>query len=184
MAHIVIGHVIGTVTLLMMFFAVGNYYTDYFAMLSEETYQSQLKQVTSYLASNTIDLVTLCQITPGDQFLVKQVEIPYSIGENLYNVSFAWMPSPSGDFNVARISASIPELDQYVTMDLPYSNCSVVEIFSNESVPSGYLVIDNNVSSNVAHVEATAHDKATSLMIWCMKRGDAITIGFGVIQLN
>jgi hypothetical protein len=184
MAHIVIGHVIGTVTLLMMFFAIGNYYTDYFTLLSEETYQSQLTQVTSYLASNVIDLITLCRITPGDQFLVKQVEIPYAIGERLYNISLSWMQSPSGDFDVARISASIPELDQYVTMDLPYSNGSLVEIYSNESVPSGYLVVDNNVSSNIARVEAAAHDKATSLMIWCMKRGDIITVGFGVIPLN
>ncbi len=184
MAHIVIGHVIGTVTLLMMFFAVGNYYTDYFAMLSKETYEGQLTQVSNYLASNIVDLVTLAQITPGDQFLVKQVEIPSSIDENLYNVSLAWMISPSGDFEVARLTSSISASDQYVTVDLPYSNASVVKIYSDEVVPNDYLLVANNVSSSAARAKAASTGKATSLMIWCMKSDGEIIVGFGVIQLN
>lgn len=184
MVHVAIGHVIGTVTLLTMFFAVGSYYQDYYTLLSRQTYDTQLKSVSNYLASNIIDLVTIAQTTPGDQFLVKQVKIPYSIGENLYDVSLAWMTSPSGDFEVARLTASISKLNRYVTMDLPYSSNSIVEIYSTESIPSSYLLIDNEVLSNAAQSKAAVTGKATSLMVWCMKTGSVITIGFGVVQLN
>jgi hypothetical protein len=181
--HIVIGHVVGTVTLLMMFFAVGSYYQSYYNLISQNTYDLQLKQVSTYLASNIIDLVTIAQTTTGDQFIVKQVKIPYSIRENLYEVSLAWMPSPSGDFQVARLSTSISKLDRYVTIDLPYPSNSNLKIYSNEFIP-GYLRINNKIISDAAQSEAIKTNKATSMMIWCKKTSDIITIGFGVIQLN
>jgi hypothetical protein len=184
MPHIVIGHVVGTVTLLMMFFAIGNYYSNYFAMLTDEAYVSQLKQVSNYLSSNLIDLVTLAQITPGNQFLVKQFEIPYAINENLYNVSLAWQNSPSGNYKVIRLTTSIQKTDQYFTVDLPYSNTSIVKIYSNEVLPDNYQLIVNNISSSAAREKAVTTGKITSLMVWCLKNGDNITVGFGVMPLN
>jgi hypothetical protein len=184
MTHTAISHVIGTVTLLMMFFSVGSYFMNYYHFIAEQTYSGQLRQIDDYLASNIIDLVTLAQTTPGDQFLVKQVKIPFSIAENLYDVSVAWMPLPSGDFNVARLTSSIGKLNQYVTVDLPYSNTSNIGIYSGGSIHGSYLMIDNSLSSDAAQSEAVVTGYATSTMVWCQKRGSTITIGFGVIQLN
>ena len=184
MPHIVIGHVIGTVTLLMMFFAIGNYYTDYFAVLSKDAYQNQLKQISNYLSSNLVDLVTLAEITPGNQFLVKQVNMPYSINENLYNIGLTWQNSPNGNYQVVHLTASMPKTDQYVAVDLPYSNNSLVKIYSNENIPPGYLLIANHISSDAALSKATITRKVTALMVWCLKNGDDITIGFGVMSLN
>lgn len=184
MTSVVIGHVIGTVTLLMVFFALSGYYENYIAMLNQQSYNEQLNQVSSYLASNMVDLVTLAQITPGDQFLVKQVTVPYSIDENLYNITLVLMPSSKGDVEVAQIVTSIDQLNQYASVELPWSTQSNVSIYTNQVVPSGYLLLANHVQSDCSSSQSAKIKKPASMMMWCMKKGSTFVIGFGVTRLS
>ncbi|MCJ7635909.1 MAG: hypothetical protein MUO21_00295, partial [Nitrososphaeraceae archaeon] len=91
-----IAHVIGTVSLLMIFFSIGGYYQNYYSILSQRASEAQLKQIASYVASNLIDVVTICQTVQGDQFLIKTIDIPYSLNNYLYNISLSSMSSSSG----------------------------------------------------------------------------------------
>jgi hypothetical protein len=180
----VIAHVIGTVSLLMIFFSIGGYYQDYYSLLSQNANEAQLKQVAAYVASNLIDIVTLSQTVPGDQFLIKTIEIPYSINNNLYNISIIVMPSSSGSNNVFRIFTTMSNINEYSVVDLPWSPSTNIQVYTNQTITRNDIIVYNSLSSNKAASETIIMKEPMSFAIWCMKHNNVITLGLGVIKKN
>jgi len=184
---VIIPHIIGTVAILTMFFAIGPYYRDYYTSLNEEAYQVQLKQVADYMAVNLIDVVTLCQLTESDQFLVKVVEIPKQIGENLYDISLVNMASTKGDTNAIIIVTSIEKLNIFSAVDLPWSTNSSIVIYTNQTALGSFphnVTLANNIVSNKAVSESYRWGEPWSMIVWALKEGDVIVIGFGVMDMR
>jgi len=177
-------HVIGTVSLLMIFFSIGGFYQNYYSILSQRADEAQLKQIASYVASNLIDIVTLSQTIEGDQFLIKSIDIPYSLNNSLYNISISAMPSSSGEENVIRIVASISKSTEYSVVDLPWTASGSIKIYTNQTIPRSDVIVTSHQSSNKASSEIAINKKPVSTIVWCMKNGNMITIGLGVLIYN
>jgi len=178
----IIPHVIGTAAMLTMFFIVGSYYNGFYTNLHNEAYQAQLKQAADFLASNIVDLVTLSQLTEGDQFLVKVVETPTFIGERLYNISLVTMTPSYGDMEVIRVVTRIDALSIYATADLPWSVNSAIKIYTNEQSPRSDVAFKKNLLSDAAVSRAAQIKKSAAIVAWCLKKGGVITIGIGVMD--
>ncbi|MBS7631388.1 hypothetical protein KEJ47_07435 [Candidatus Bathyarchaeota archaeon] len=179
---VIIPHIVGTVALLMMFFSVGTFYQDYYTNLHEKAYEAQLNQVANYVASNLVDLVSLNQMISGDKCLVKTIEIPYSIGENLYNVSLIPMISSGGDINVIRVIAFIEKMNLYAMVDLPWSVDSSIMVYTNQTLPRSDIFPLNNIVSNKASADSRRTGKPVSMVVWSLKEGDRIVIGLGTLD--
>lgn len=87
MGTVTITHVIGTATLIGVFLTVSMFYGMTYGALQTETLALQLQQVTDYVSSNQIDLVSLCCISSSDQFLIKTLEMPKYVGTYTYTVT-------------------------------------------------------------------------------------------------
>jgi hypothetical protein len=179
-----IAHVIGTVSLLMIFFSIGGYYQNYYSILSERASEAQLKQIGSYVASNLIDIVTLSQIIEGDQFLIKSIEIPYSLNNNLYNISISAMPTSTGQENVLRVVTSISKITEYALVDLPWTANGNILIYTNQTIPRSDVIVSSHQSSNKASSEIAINKKPVTTIVWCMKQENTIIIGLGVLKYN
>ncbi len=179
-----IAHVIGTVSLLMIFFSIGGYYQNYYSILSQRANEAQLKQIASYVASNLIDVVTICQTVQGDQFLIKTINIPNSLNNNLYNISISSMPSSSGQENLLRVVTSISKLTDYALVDLPWTVNNNIIIYTNQTIPRSDVIVTNHQSSSKASSEIAVNKKPVSTIVWCMKNGNTIVIGLGLLKYN
>ena len=184
MASVALAHLIGTVSLLMIFFSIGGYYQNYYAILGQRANEAQLKQIASYVASNLIDLVTLSLTVQGDQFLIKTIEIPYSINNNLYNVSISTMPSSVGSDTILRVATSISKLNDYALVDLPWVSDSNIIVYTNQTMPRSDVIVSSHQSSNKAASEFAVNKKPVSTIVWCMKNDDTVIIGLGVLTYD
>jgi hypothetical protein len=184
MVSTAIAHVIGTVSLLMIFFSIGGYYQDYYSVLGQRTNEAQLKQIASYIASNLIDIVTICQTVEGDQFLIKSIDIPYSLNNYLYDISLSIMPSSVSEDNVLRLVTSISKLNDYALVDLPWTSNSNIKFYTNQTIPRSDVIVTSYQSSNKASSEMAITKKPVSTIVWCMKEGNTIIIGIGVLKYN
>jgi hypothetical protein len=180
----VIPHVIGTSAILMLFFVVANYYNGFYTNLNSEAYSAQLGQVGEYISSTLIDLVTLSQLTESDQFLTKDIAIPTTIGEKIYNISLITMTPSYGEAELMRVFTSIDPLNIYATSDLPWSMNSSVRIYVGQTVkkPSD-ITISRHLLSDAALSRAAQTDGFAKIIVWCDKNAENTTIGLGVWDL-
>jgi len=160
---------------------VGSYYQNYYTILSQQTYRTQLKQIAEYVGSNLIDIVTLSQTIPGDQFLSKTIEIPYSINENLYDLSLIKTPTSKIDVDVVRLISIIVKNNQYSIVDMPWSGENLL-IYTNQTIPRSDILISSSISSNAAASQAVIRKEPTKMIVWCLKTNNVIVIGFGVMD--
>ena len=160
---------------------MGSYYQNYYTILSQQTYRTQLKQIAEYVGSNLIDIVTLSQTIPGDQFLSKTIEIPYSINENLYDLSLIKTPTSKIDVDVVRLISIIVKNNQYSIVDMPWSGENLL-IYTNQTIPRSDILISSSISSNAAASQAVIRKEPTKMIVWCLKTNNVIVIGFGVMD--
>jgi hypothetical protein len=152
-------------------------------ILSQQTYETQLKQIAEYIGSNLIDIVTLSQTIPGDQFIIKTIEIPYSINENLYDLSLIKTPTSRVDVEVVRLISIIVKYNQYSIVDMPWSGDNIL-IYTNQTIPRSDVLISNSISSNAAASQTAIRKEPNKIIVWCLKTDDVIVIGFGVMDKN
>ena len=79
-------HVVGTVTLLTFLFLIGAFVQNAYTNVQSEVVVSKLTETADLVASDIIDLVSLCFLSDLDQNLTKLLELPPSIGDNLYTI--------------------------------------------------------------------------------------------------
>lgn len=181
---VIIPHIFGTIALLTMFFTVGTYYNGFFATLNQEAYQAQLGQVSEYISSNLIDLVVLSRLSKEDLFLVKTVEIPREVGNRFYTVTLKEVQSSYGE-ELLKVVAEIDSQGVYSTADLPWPKSTYIQIFSNQSISTKYnenIEIMGNITSNAAEFRTAETGEPYTLIVWCHKADDVITLGLGLLK--
>ena len=94
------------------------------------------------------------------------------------------MPSSTGEENILRIVASISKLTDYAIVDLPWSANGDIKIYTNQTIPRSDVIVTSHQSSNKASSEIAINKKTASTIVWCMKNGDTIIIGLGVLIYN
>jgi hypothetical protein len=167
-----------------MFFIVGNYYEGFYLTLQARANQAQLSQVSDYIASNLIDLVTLSKLTNENQFLAKEISPPAFIEEKLYRISIAAMFPPNGDTEVIRVITSMDATNLYSTSDLPWLKTDNFQIYTDQVLPDQYddrLAPSNNLLSDASLAKSAQIDETAMMVVWCSKVDDSTTVGIGVM---
>jgi len=170
----VIPHVLGTIALISIFLAMEAYYDGFYAKLSEEAYEAQMRQVAEHIASNFIDLVVIAQVAEGEVFLVKGLDIPRFLGGKPYNITLLEMER-SGVYLISII-LSRERADIYSAVELPWTT-DAVSIYSGQDVTSPYnMTLASRLESD--------DDQGGALIIvaWCWRSGDSLIIGLGLME--
>jgi len=76
MASVTMAHLIGTVSLMLIFFSIGSYYSMSIVSLKNEVITVQLSKIANYIGSDIEDLVSLCYISELKQMLIKNLTLP------------------------------------------------------------------------------------------------------------
>ena len=71
MGSVTIAHIIGTVTLLIIFSTVSTYYAVSYSYLQSKIMISNLRAIADYVSSEIIDLFSLCSLSAEIGFLVQ-----------------------------------------------------------------------------------------------------------------
>lgn len=170
-----------------MFFIVGNFYEGFYLTLQARANQAELSQVSDYIASNLIDLVTLSKLTNEDQFLVKEITPPAFIGEKLYRINIVAMFLPNVDTEVIRVVSSIDTPNLHSTSDLPWSKNDNFQIYSNQTMQNQFeerLTPSNNLLSDASVAKSAQIDDTAIMVVWCSKIDGSSTIGLGVLEAS
>lgn len=179
----IIPHIFGTVALISMFFVVGTYYNGLFATLHSEAYRAQLGQVADYVASEIIDLVILSYLPEEDQFLVKDIEPQTFIGEKVYNISIITMTPGYGDTEVIRVVTRIDALNIYSVSDMPWSINGSIQIYTGQEItPPENVTLKRHLLSDAAVGRSAQIKGFASMVVWCYRAGENVTIGLGVVD--
>jgi len=171
----VIPHVLGTIALISIFLAVEAYYDGFYAKLSEEAYEAQLKQVAEYVASNFIDLVVVAQVAEGEVFMVKRLDIPRFIGGKPYNITLSEIQR-RGDVSLVSVILSRERADLYSAVDLPWT-ADAVSIYSDQVIDTPYNM---TLTSRLESVDDQGG--VLTIVAWCWRSGDSIVIGLGLME--
>jgi len=163
----VIPHILGTVTLLILFSILGTYYSISYSSLRSEIVASNLQEIAEYVASEIVDLVSLLSLSMGDQLLIKGLQMPEKIGGNIYNLTI----TKSGDALKVRVYlASNPSV--YGESVLPWLVGGYIEPFNGTA----------SFNSTRITPKTTISSASGNPAVWCMRSLGKITFGLGVME--
>jgi len=171
MVSVSMTHLIGTVSLMLIFFSVGSYYSISINTLKNEAITVQLSKIANYIGSDIVDLVTLSHVSDLDQLLVKNLTLPAGITSYGYNMTIETIRQTMY-VRVYLISDSLV----YGEYALPWSTESSIKIYngSDTKVESYIQTERHNLTPRLF-----LDNEDTGLVIWCAKIKDQITIGLG-----
>ncbi len=168
MGSVVMAHLIGTVSLLVIFTVVGTYFTIYYSSLRSEVIASNLQDAADYVSSQIVDLVNLCFTSTEDQLLIKELEIPQQVGGSVYIIKIAY----SEDLVkiVAYFFSNPSILGESL---LPWSTGGNIEFFNGT---------DPGISDPRVKPRTSISSLHENLIVWCLKKEGRITFGLGVME--
>ncbi len=173
MGSVSLTHLIGTVSLMLIFFSVGSYYSSSIASLKDEVITVQLSKIANYIGSDAVDLVSLCYINDMDQLLVKNLTLPAGITAYEYNMTVERV-GQSMLVRVYMISDSLV----YGEYTLPWSAESSIEIYNgSDAAVEDFVHSERPSLAPVLHVD----NLDLGIVVWCAKIDDQITIGLGLM---
>lgn len=181
MVHVVIPHVVGTVALITIFFVAGLYYDHVYTSLQTEIAENKLKEVANYVASNIIDLVSLCYSSVGNQSLIKKLSIPESVGKSINTVTLIKRQDPTTQEVLFRVRAYlILKQAVFEESELPWTEGGKLKIYT-ETDPS------THPDSELQHVaepyslepKISVSGGIENFVVWCQMRSENVTIGLG-----
>ena len=174
MASVTMAHLIGTVSLMLIFFSIGSYYSMSIASLKNEVITVQLSKIANYIGSDIEDLVSLCYISELNQMLIKNLTLPTGLASYGYNMTIEKI----GQSMLVRVYL-ISESEVYGEYILPWPTESNIR-FYNGLDPE----VENYTQSERPSLILKLHvdDLDTGIMIWCVKLEDQITIGLGLMN--
>lgn len=180
-----ITHIIGTTSIIMLFFIVGSYYNAYFSDLNTEAYKAQLGQIAEHYAANLNDLVALSSLTESDLFLSKEVVTPISIGERFYNITLTKMTSSEGNKQVLSVEVSIDSLNIFAIVDMVWSPNLNIQLYTNQTiVGNGTVTLKRYVTSDQAANIRGQTGHPASAVVWCSKTGSSMVLGLGIKEVK
>jgi hypothetical protein len=177
MVSTTVTHIIGTVSLMLIFISVGSYYSMSIASFKNEVITVQLSKIANYIGSDTVDLVSLCYISDENQTLIKKITLPAGLTAYGYNMTIEKI----GQSMLVRVYL-ISDSDVYGEYTLPWSTESSIRNYNDLDAET------KNETKNCIHTQfkrpyldpdAKVYSEDTDIMIWCLKTGDQITIGLG-----
>jgi hypothetical protein len=178
MVSVTISHVIGTVTLIMVFIGVTMFYTLSYLSLQTEALTQQLQEAADYVSTNLVDLVSLCFISPTDQLLIKSLEMPKNIGNNLYSLTLLITTDPITQENVLMVQAFFNSQPyNYMESVLPWSIGGNMKIWNGTTI--------NNLpfpAANQFEPKISISSGGSNLVAWVLRQGNMITVGLGVMK--
>ncbi len=167
-------HLIGTVSLMLIFFSVGSYYSMSIASLKNEVITVQLSKIANYIGSDIVDLVSLCYISELNQMLIKNLTLPTGLTAYGYNMTIEKI----GQSMLVRVYL-ISESLVYGEYILPWPTESNIRVYNgSDSEVKDYIHSERPSLILKLHVD----DLDTGIMIWCVKLEDQITIGLGLMN--
>ena len=161
MVSTTVTHIIGTVSLMLIFVSVGSYYSMSINSFKNEVITVQLSKIANYIGSDTIDLVSLCYIDEGDQLLIKNLTLPAGLSAYGYNMTIEKI----GESMLVRVYL-ISDSMVYGEYTLPWSTESSIKVYDG----SGTYPVNLKPKLHVDNLDR-------GIAIWCIKTGDQITIG-------
>ncbi|MEM3040964.1 MAG: hypothetical protein QXG97_02915 [Nitrososphaerota archaeon] len=170
MGSVTLTHVIGTVGLMVVFFAVSSYYSISYASLQFQVIALNLEKVSNYVASNVVDTISLCYMTETNQVIYKKLEIPAKIGVYGYNVTILQIAGEE-NFKVRSYLVSRPAI--YGESTLPWSTSGLIGIYNGTDLGIDDLSFDPEISVSSG---------LSNIVVWCSKLGDDILIGLGIMR--
>jgi len=174
MASVTMAHLIGTVSLMLIFFSIGSYYSMSIVSLKNEVITVQLSKIANYIGSDIEDLVSLCYISELNQMLIKNLTLPTGLTSYGYNMTIEKI----GQSILVRVYL-ISESEVYGEYILPWPTESNIRVY-NDLDPE----VENYIQSERPSLILKLHvdDLDTGIMIWCVKLEDQITIGLGLMN--
>ena len=166
MVSVVLSHVIGTVSLLLIFVSVVTYASLTYSILGSQVVDYNLQKISEHVVSETINMVSLCSISSDDEILVKVLEVPKDIGGNQYTISMA----NSGD-GLAITSNQISSNNILGVAPLPWSHGRSVVPFNGT---------DPGINKARVIPKLSVGSSAKGLVLWCVKKSGVLTFGLGV----
>jgi|GEM_PF-973874 len=173
MSSVSLTHLIGTVSLMLIFFSVGSYYSMSISSLKNEVITVQLSKIADYIGSDTVDLVSLCYINDMDQMLVKNLTLPAGLTAYGYNMAVE-KAGQSMFVRVYLISDSLV----YGEYALPWSTESGIKVYNgSDAEVEGYIQSERPSLTPRLYVD----NGDTGIVIWVAKIEDQVTVGLGIM---
>jgi len=167
----VISHVIGTTTLIALFFIVTVYYTYSYSMIQDEVVETQLEEIAGYVSSNIVQLVSLTTLSGEDQFLIKELKIPRYVANSIYEVTIERYTDPISQEEVLRVRVYLTSRPSvYGVSYLPWSEGGPIHAYNGTDLG----ISESSLSPSVS--VSSGYEK---ICVWALKRGTEITIGLG-----
>ncbi len=163
MVSTTVTHIIGTVSLMLIFISVGSYYSMSIAAFKNDIIVVQLSKIANYIGSDIVDLVSLCYLGDQDQFLIKNVTLPSGLTAYGYNITIEEI----GQSLLVRVYL-ISDSYVYGEYALPWSTESNIEVYD------GSGTYPSNLTPRFA-----VDNLEKGIVVWCQRAGDQITIGLG-----
>jgi len=167
MGSVVISHLIGTVSLIVLFGIVATNFTIHYSLLQLEVLAHNLQEISEYVSSEISDLVTLSYLSTGDQLIFKVLEIPKTVSMEAYNLSIT---SSQGLLRVVTQPPLRPSV--YGEALLPWSASENIRPYNGTQLGDPRIMASFSVSS--------ASEK--EVVVWCLKEGERITFGLGLME--
>ena len=174
MTSVTVAHLIGTVSLMLIFLSVGSYYSISIASLKNEVITVQLSKIANYIGSDIVDLVSLCYISELNQTLIKTLTLPTGLTAYGYNMTIEKI----GQSMLVRVYL-ISESLVYGEYILPWPTESNIRVY-NDLDPEVENYIHSERPSLILKLHVDNLDMG--IMIWCVKLEDQITIGLGLMN--
>jgi hypothetical protein len=119
--------------------------------------------------------------------LVKHVNVPSYIGGRLYNISIEEIPSTYSGENLLKILTDCGSLGVYSTSGLPCPKSTQIQIYESQNITTRYngqIELHREIFSNDAERRAAQTGELATLILWCHKSENSLTIGLGVLDIN
>lgn len=168
MTEVTITHVIGTVTLILVFVSVTLFYQYYYSSLQKETLARQLEEAANYIASNLADLISLCLISPADQLVVKTLDMPEKIGESYYSIAITKSVDP-------YIGEEMVTVKVYLNSD-PFTIGEAILPFTLINVWND----TGSINLDIVQPKLVISSGTPNSVIWALAKNSTITIGLGI----
>jgi len=171
MSEVTVAHIIGTVSLMALFFCVGSYFSLSFLTLKQEITTVQLEKVSNYFAANIVDLVSLCYMSKTDQLIIKSLDIPtslmgYGYAVTILNTTEAIIVR-SSLFSLTAVSG------EYA---LPWSVDAKIHLYS-QTIKSYIQAKQPSLNPDIE-----VFSSQSNIVAWCLKQGNELTIGVGTLD--
>ncbi len=164
MPSIVISHIVGTVSLLVVFGIVAASFAINYSILQLQVISYNLQQIADYVSAETCDLVSLCFMSSEDQFIFKELDLPEKIGSEAYMVSIVLLEDR---FEV--VVNSTVHLSVFGESPLPWSRDGNIRLYNGT----------NPGITGIAPGESIQSISKGTAVVWCLKDGERITFGLG-----